>query len=196
MINNYVDGYCTFLRIRSPADACKEYDFKGNLPLDLRAETGRILARWDSVGWGGMVSEDKWRGNFRSELVEAAVEMYRQWSPSPEPEWVTSVPSGRRPELVLNFAKQLSNSLNLPYRPVVVKVKSHEEQKLQENSFHQCSNLDGVFSIQGNVPDSPVLLVDDIVDSRWTLTIVAALLRQAGSGLVYPLTLATTNPRM
>ena len=142
------------------------------------------------------MSEDKRRGRFRSELVEAAVEMYRKWSPSPEPEWVTSVPSARRPELVLNFAKQLSNSLKLPYRPVVIKVKNHKEQKLQENSFHQCSNLDGVFSIEGNVLDSPVLLVDDVVDSRWTLTIVAALLRQAGSGLVFPMTLATTNPGM
>ena len=181
---------------RIPPNACKEYDFSGNLPLDLRAETGRILARWGSVGWGLMISADKKLGRFRSELVDAAVEMYRDWSPFPEPEWVTSVPSVRRPELVLNFAKQLSYSLNLPYKSVVINVKSHEQQKLQENSFHQCSNLDGVYSIQGNVPDTPVLLVDDVVDSKWTLTIIAALLRKAGSGPVFPLTLATTNPRI
>ena len=140
-----------------------------------------------------MVVEDKQRGKFRSELVDAAVEMYHNWSPSPEPEWVTSVPSARRPELVLNFVKQLSCSLNLPYKLVVINVKSHEPQKLQENGFHQCSNLDGVFSIEGDVPDAPVLLVDDIADSKWTLTIVAALLREAGSGPVFPLTLATTS---
>ena len=28
--------------------------------------------------------------------------------------------------------------------------------------------------------DGPVLLVDDLVDSRWTLTVAGALLRQAG----------------
>ena len=35
----------------------------------------------------------------------------------------------------------------------------------------------------------PVLLVDDIVDSRWTLTAVGIVLREAGSGPVYPFVL-------
>jgi len=43
------------------------------------------------------------------------------------------------------------------------------------------------------VPSGPVLLVDDVVDSGWTLTVVAALLRQAGSGPVWPVALATTS---
>jgi len=60
------------------------------------------------------------------------------------------------------------------------------------NSFHQCRNQDGVFEIHGQVPQSPVLLIDDVIDSGWTLTIIAALLRQAGSGAVFPLALATT----
>ncbi len=38
----------------------------------------------------------------------------------------------------------------------------------------------------------PVLLVDDLVDSGWTITIVAALLREAGASGVLPLALATT----
>ena len=40
----------------------------------------------------------------------------------------------------------------------------------------------------------PVLLVDDIVDSRWTLTVIAALILEAGSGPVWPLALAAANP--
>ena len=40
----------------------------------------------------------------------------------------------------------------------------------------------------------PVLLVDDIIDSGWTMTVIAALLRQAGSDEVYPVALATTRP--
>jgi ATP-dependent DNA helicase RecQ len=35
-----------------------------------------------------------------------------------------------------------------------------------------------------------LLLVDDIVDSRWTLTEIGAVLRGAGSGPVYPFALA------
>jgi ATP-dependent DNA helicase RecQ len=43
---------------------------------------------------------------------------------------------------------------------------------------------------KAQVPQLPVLLVDDVVDSGWTLTIGALLLRQHGSGPVYPFALA------
>jgi ATP-dependent DNA helicase RecQ len=69
----------------------------------------------------------------------------------------------------------------------------NQPQRLQQNRFHQCHNLDGAFGILGGIPPGPVLLVDDIVDSGWTMTIVAALLRQAGSGPVWPMALATTS---
>jgi ATP-dependent DNA helicase RecQ len=36
----------------------------------------------------------------------------------------------------------------------------------------------------------PVLLVDDYVDTRWTMTITARLLRQAGASSVLPFALA------
>jgi len=39
----------------------------------------------------------------------------------------------------------------------------------------------------------PILLVDDIADSKWTLTVVGDLLQRNGSGPVYPFTLAVTN---
>ena len=35
-----------------------------------------------------------------------------------------------------------------------------------------------------------MLLVDDTVGSRWTLTVAAWLLRKAGSGQVFPLVLS------
>ena len=62
-----------------------------------------------------------------------------------------------------------------------------------ENRFHQCHNLDGAFAVDVNLCYSdPVLLVDDVVDSAWTLTLTAALLRQAGVQAVLPFALATT----
>ena len=61
------------------------------------------------------------------------------------------------------------------------------------NSAQQARNVDGALrSVQGNVSAGPVLLVDDMVDSRWTLTVAAYLLREAGSGRVYPIALAST----
>ena len=56
-----------------------------------------------------------------------------------------------------------------------------------------CRNLDGAFSVTQLYQGQPVLLVDDIVDSGWTLTVVAALLQQAGSGVVYPVALASSS---
>jgi ATP-dependent DNA helicase RecQ len=58
------------------------------------------------------------------------------------------------------------------------------------NSAQQARNVDGSLEIRGLVPEGPVLLVDDMVDSRWTLTVAAWLLRSHGSGEVWPLALA------
>ncbi len=175
-------------------DAFQEYDLRGNLPADLRAETGRILSRWGDAGWGGVVAQDKQGGYFRDELVDAVVEMLlERWRPLPSPEWVTCVPSLTRPALVPDFASRLAESLALPFAPVVTKVRNNDPQKEQQNRFHQCRNLDGAFAITEPLPPRPVLLVDDVVDSRWTLTIIAALLRRSGSGQVWPLALTTSS---
>ena len=175
-------------------DAFAEYGFRGNLPEALRAETGRILSRWGDAGWGQLVADDKHNGHFRDELVDAIAEMIRdRWQPTPAPVWVTCVPSRNHPALVPDFANRLANALALPFLPIVTKVKDNEPQKRQQNRFHQCQNLDGVFGIERAVPAGTVLLVDDVVDSGWTLTVIAALLRQAGSGPVWPLALTTSS---
>jgi ATP-dependent DNA helicase RecQ len=59
-----------------------------------------------------------------------------------------------------------------------------------ENSLQQLQNVYGAFKVDGPVPTLPVLLVDDIVDSGWTLTVLGAALREAGAGPVHPLVLA------
>jgi predicted amidophosphoribosyltransferase len=58
------------------------------------------------------------------------------------------------------------------------------------NSFQQAHNLDGVFKINLDHNEySPCLLIDDMVDSRWTFTVASALLRETGCTAVYPLAL-------
>lgn len=176
------------------AGAFPEYGFSGNLRPELRAEPGRILSRWGDAGWGRLVADDKHAGRFRDELVEALVEMLSQrWRPSPAPTWVTCVPSLKHPRLVPDFARRVAQQLDLPFVDAVVKIRDNQPQKLQQNRFYQCHNLDGVFTIQPDIPDGPVLLLDDIVDSVWTMTVVAALLRQAGAGPVHPAALAETT---
>jgi Predicted amidophosphoribosyltransferases len=101
--------------------------------------------------------------------------------------------SRNHPTLVPSYAERLAAALGLPFVPIVQKVRDNEQQKGQQNRFHQCRNLDGVFAMEGKPPEGPVLLVDDVVDSAWTLTVIAALLRKAGSGPVWPLALTTSS---
>ena len=62
------------------------------------------------------------------------------------------------------------------------------------NSFHQSHNLDSAFDIQSDqVYTDPVFLLDDAVDSRWTFTVIAALLRQKGAGSVILIALTSTS---
>lgn len=176
------------------ANAFLEYGFRGNLPEQLRSQEGRVLSRWGDAGWGCTVAENKHVGHFSDELVEAVAEMIEQrWQPGPAPEWVCCVPSRNHPELVPDYARRLAARLGLPFMDAISKVKDNQPQKGQQNRFHQCRNLDGAFAVSQVYPGQPVLLVDDVVDSGWTLTVIAALLQQAGSGVVYPVALASSS---
>ncbi|HJX18868.1 MAG TPA: hypothetical protein VJ437_11860 [Acidiferrobacterales bacterium] len=132
------------------------------------------------------------------DLVTASAELIQtRWPMESPPAWVTCIPSTRHPELVPDFAMRLATALGIPFRPVLIKTRHTEEQKGMENRYHQCHNLDGAFAVQALGPEfaGPALLVDDVFDSGWTLTLAVALLRQAGSGPVYPYALATTTAK-
>lgn len=171
---------------------------KANIPLNLRGETGRILSRWGEPVWGERVAKGKAEGRFADDLVAASVELIQtRWAMESPPAWVTCIPSTRHPELVPDFAMRLATSLGIPFRPALTKTRHTEEQKGMENRYHQCGNLDGAFAVQASGPElaGPVLLVDDVFDSGWTLTLAVALLRQEGSGPVYPFALAATTAK-
>ncbi|MEM6753158.1 MAG: phosphoribosyltransferase, partial [Cyanobacteria bacterium P01_C01_bin.38] len=105
--------------------------------------------------------------------------------------WVTCVPSLNRKQLVPDFAKRLAEKLGLPFVPVVQKIHQTKFQKEMSNSYQQAQNLDGAFAINSwEGMSGSVFLVDDMVNSRWTFTVIAALLRQNQSGLVFPVALA------
>ena len=183
------------LKVQVANGAFPQYGFRGNLPPVLRAQPGRILARWGDAGWGRQVADGKHAGRFGDDLVEAMAEMIQQrWQPDPRPAWVTCIPSRNHPELVPDFSRRLAQRLGLPFVAAISKLRDNPAQKLQQNRFHQCRNLDGVFQVAADLPEGPVLLIDDMVDSAWTLTVAAALLRQAGCDTVWPVALAATSP--
>ena len=175
------------------ANAFPTYGFRGNLPAGLQAETGRVLSRWGDAAWGYLVEQGKEEGYFSDELVDAMAEMIQQrWQPENRPHWLCAVPSLTHPELVPNFAERLAGKLGIPFHNVVAKVLENEQQKYQQNRFHQCKNLDGAFAVNFDLPNTPVFLFDDMVDSGWTMTVIAALLKQQGASYVYPIALAST----
>ncbi len=169
------------------------YDFKGlKIPQNLRAEEGRALSLWNDAGWGELVKKGKYQEKyFDDSLVQATYNMIQRWQPQFFPTWVTCIPSLNRPELVPNFAQSLANKLGLPFVQCVKKVRYTGLQKDMNNSHQQAHNLDGAFEINNwEGMSGNVFLVDDVVDSRWTFTVVTALLRNSGSGQVFPLALA------
>lgn len=173
--------------------AFEHYGFPTNLPLNIQAAEGRVLSQWRDGGWGELAANGKERGHFDDALVSAMAEMIQsRWQPNPKPTWVCCVPSLGHPMLVPDFAQRLANALGIPFVDCVIKVRQNEPQKWQNNRFHQCRNLDGVFAISAHILPGSVLLVDDMIDSGWTMTVIAALLKQAGSEHVYPLAISST----
>ena len=53
----------------------------------------------------------------------------------------------------------------------------HPPQRTMENSVRQAGNVVDSFVVNGPLPDGPVLLVDDLAQSGWTLTAAAEALR-------------------
>lgn len=157
---------------------------------------GIALCYGNDGGWGRDVQGGKFtEGKFPQQLVTASAELltnYWQQVDSP-PQWVTCVPSLRYPDLVPNFAQALAEQLGLPFLMTLRKDEERPPQNTMHNSYQQLQNLWKAFSRDGDVRDVPVLLVDDFIDSGWTLTYIGAMLRHHGSGVVHPFTLAKMN---
>jgi ATP-dependent DNA helicase RecQ len=105
--------------------------------------------------------------------------------------WVTAIPSLRSGPLVPEFAQRLAAALGLSFLPVLQRVGDGPPQREMANAPQQVANVRGAFAITGAVQAEPVLLVDDLRFSGWTLAMVAGQLRQKGAGPVYPFALAT-----
>ena len=93
-----------------------------------------------------------------------------------------------------DFARRLALRLGLPFVECIRKVRDTEPQKTRANSYQQAQNVAGAFVVdRARVRPEPLLLIDDMVDSKWTFTVLTVLLRKAGSGPVYPFALADSS---
>ncbi|HEY6168016.1 MAG TPA: RecQ family ATP-dependent DNA helicase [Verrucomicrobiae bacterium] len=194
---------------------------KTTIPVPVRSEAGRALCIYGDAGWGEEVARCKYGANSCSDaLVEAAFKLIQEkWRPDPAPQWVTAVPSRHHTALVADLARRIAGRLGLPFHAVLHKRRDTRPQKEMHNGVQQLRNLLGAFEVADEKPEGllrqaawgaarllggeappvlpagPVLLVDDMVDSGWTLTLLSIMLRLRGSGPVFPFALAKASPR-
>ena len=170
----------------------------GDGPIKQPNELGKALCVYNDPGWGRRVHSGKYvEGVFGRDLIDAAVGAIRgQWRPEPAPTWVTALPSASQPALVADLARAIAADLGLDYVDCLTVRLGAEPQKAMRNSVLQLRNARDKLDIDGfAVLPGPVLVIDDIVDSGWTLTVAGSLLRTHGSGPVHPFALAVASTR-
>ncbi|MEO7449159.1 MAG: RecQ family ATP-dependent DNA helicase [Humibacillus sp.] len=171
---------------------------KGKIASAVAMEEGRAVARLSDLGWGQRLRE-LLRGPDRevpAEVVRGCVEVLAGWGWAQRPVAIVSVPSRRRPQLVGSLASGLSSLGRLPHLGSLDLVEGGPVGEPGGNSAFRLANVWGRLEVGPDLAAAlegvtgPVLLVDDVADSRWTLTVCAGLLRQAGASAVLPLVLA------
>ena len=167
----------------------RQWANRTRIPADLQAEAGRALCYIGATPAGaiGCINGKYIDNRFADELVAAASQMIREWQPQPAPDWVTCIPSRRPPQPGNRFCGAVSGYSRPAFSPLcVVKTGDRPEQKDMEHSAQQARNVEGSLGFSQNpVLPGPVLLVDDMVDSGWTFTVAAALLREHGCSAVF-----------
>jgi ATP-dependent DNA helicase RecQ len=153
-------------------------------------ERGLSLSFYNDDGWGKRVKHGKYTENFFDDkLVTASANLIRSYW-SGQIQWVTNIPSTRRPVLVSAFSQRLAKELNLPYVDAIQCYNPYPEQQTKQNSQLKLQNISDAFRIKEDIPRSPVLLVDDLIVSGWSLTLVGWLLREQNVKQVFPFVLA------
>lgn len=159
-------------------------------------QPGICLSVYGDSGYGELVKRGKYSAEkkFCDELVGKSAEVLRPHIRENGISHVCCVPS-LRSNLVKDFSARLADALGIYFVELLEKTDAVQQKKM-ENSSHQCANAYKSFSIKRNllIPKN-ILLVDDVVDSKWTLTVCGYRLMEAGAQKVFPFALADSSNR-
>ena len=155
--------------------------------------TGRILGRLSDLGWGQRLRPllDGPDAPVPDHIVEACIAVLRDWDWEQRPTSVLAMESPTHPKLTADLAARLAHIGRLrdlgtlhirPGRPPVSAANSAHRVAALHDSW-EIPPLDDL--------DGPVLLVDALTETGWTLTLAAHTLRAAGAPTVLPFALAT-----
>ncbi|WP_030256938.1 MULTISPECIES: RecQ family ATP-dependent DNA helicase [Streptomyces] len=188
---------------------------KGRIPAGEQAETGRALGRLSDIGWGNrlrtLLAEQAPDVPVPGEAVDALVAVLADWARGPggwagpaaaegarleRPVGVVTMASSARPQLVGSLGARIAEIGRLPLLGRIEYAGGLPPHGARSNSAQRLHSLAGALILPPEVEQAvaaaggPVLLVDDLVDSGWTVTVAARLLRRAGASAVLPLVLA------
>jgi len=154
---------------------------------------GYALAIYGDSGLGEMVQNDIEAGlKFRELLIDKSVEVLRKKVHFIDDCIITYVPSLRN-DRVETFTKELAEKLGIPFMDLLGKNEAPTQIEM-ENSHHKETNAVNSFYFKGDKLDpSKMILIDDFVDSRWTLSACGLLLKQNGAQMVIPYCLADSS---
>ncbi|MGW3041242.1 RecQ family ATP-dependent DNA helicase [Kitasatospora sp. NPDC001159] len=188
---------------------------KGRIPASEQAETGRALGRLSDIGWGNrlraLLAEQAPDVPVPGEAVDALVAVLADWARGPggwagpataegarleRPVGVVTMASSTRPQLVGSLGARIAEIGRLPLLGRIEYAGGLPPHGARSNSAQRLHSLAGALTLPPELEQAvaaaggPVLLVDDLVDSGWTVTVAARLLRRAGASAVLPLVLA------
>ena len=180
---------------------------KGRLSAGDLVEEGRVVARLSDLGWGGRLRElfapdvdgRPVDAEVPPDLARGVIRVLAGWRWEQRPVAVVWVPSLGRPRLVESLARGVAGAGRLELLGPLTLAAGAEPLRGSTNSAYRVRDVWDRFSVGPELAgrlaslDGPVLLVDDFVDSRWTMTLAGRLLRRAGADAVLPLALASVG---
>lgn len=189
---NFLEKIC--LKI-TPRKVWAKTDVTKAVAINKPNEEGICLSVYGEQGYGALVKQGKYENKrFNDKLVKKSAEVLSNFVKENEITILTYVPSVRS-NIVKDFAERLALEMKLHCLNVLTK-KVTMQQKEMENSAFQCKNALNSFEItEGSSVSGNVLLVDDIVDSKWTITVCGHKLMEAGASKVYPFALASSSKK-
>jgi ATP-dependent DNA helicase RecQ len=171
--------------------AALDVPLSGKIPPAETAEPGRVVARLTDIGWGIRLREllsgaDQ---DVPDDVFDACVRVLAGWDWPTRPAGVVTVGSGTHPRLVASLGARLASVGRLA--PLGSVGGGRGERAM--NSARRVAQLWPSFDTTVSGVDGPVLLVDALVDSGWTMTLAARAVRRSGASAVLPFALASAG---
>lgn len=176
---------------------------RGRIAVEERPDPGRTIARLTDLGWGGALREVFAAGAtdrpIDERLLSGALTALRDWPWQQRPVGVVAMPSLGRPQLVSSTAAAIAERGRLPFLGALDVDPSIPVTGPGGNSAFRLASVWNRFGVSPELAQTvaqapgPLLLVDDLIDSRWTITVGARLLRAAGAPAVLPFALASVG---